>query len=115
MPDSITYWLKPDPHLQAVHVYIAIKAAAAGSGSGGAPDLAAVLSSQAAYVRESLGVDILPASQQPAEEVEVGREEHELGGEEARTEFTLVLTRPVGDSGSGGAAALARQLQQQAL
>lgn len=97
----------------AVHVYIELAAAAAAPG---APDVAAALASQAGYVRESLGVAILPASQRPAEEgEELGREQHELGGEEGKAEFTLVLTRPAGGGSSGGAVSLAGQLQQQAL
>lgn len=44
------------------------------------------------------------------------QEDHELGGEDGRAEFSLLLTRPAGSgSSSGGAAALAQQLQQQAL
>ncbi len=44
------------------------------------------------------------------------QEDHELGGEDGRAEFTLLLSRPAGSGGSGGAAAaLAQQLQQQAL
>jgi hypothetical protein len=109
----------------AVNVYIAIKAAAAadGSSSGGesaALDLSAVLASQAAYLRESLGVPVLPASQQPAEEAVLDSEEHELGGQEggAKAEFTLLLTRPAAAAAAAGGAAadgVARQLQQQAL
>lgn len=89
-------------------MYIEVTAAPAG-----APDLAAVLAAQAAYVQESLGVPILPSSQRPAEEgEELGREEHELAGEGgAAAQFTLVLTRP----GGSGAAAVAQQLQQQGL
>ena len=105
----------------AVNVYIAIKAAAAadGSSSGGesaALDLSAVLASQAAYLRESLGVPVLPASQQPAEEAVLDSEEHELGGQEGgpKAEFTLLLTRPATAAG-GAADGVARQLQQQAL
>lgn len=43
------------------------------------------------------------------------QEDHELGGEEGRAEFSLLLARPRGSGGSSGAAALAQQLQQQAL
>ena len=43
------------------------------------------------------------------------QEDHELGGEEGRAEFTLLLGRPASSGSSGGAAALAQQLQQQAL
>ncbi|PRW58449.1 isoleucine--tRNA cytoplasmic isoform B [Chlorella sorokiniana] len=97
----------------AVSVYIDLKPAAEGSA---ALDLTAVLTSQEGYVRESLGVPILPASQRPAEEEELAQEDHELGGEDGRAEFTLLLARPAGSGGSsGGAAALAQQLQQQAL
>lgn len=92
----------------AVHAYIELQPAPAGG-----PDLAAALSSQAAYVQESLGTPIQPASQRPAGEEELGREEHELGGDEGRAQFTLVLTRPGG--GGGGAAALAQQLGQAGL
>ena len=94
-----------------MHVYIDIRA-------GGSPDLAGVLSSQEAYVRESLGVPLQPAAAAPAGEAELAREEHELGGEEGKAEFTLLLTRPAGSGGSGGgggaADALAAQLRQQA-
>ncbi|KAI7845602.1 hypothetical protein COHA_000889 [Chlorella ohadii] len=97
----------------AVSVYIDLKPAAEGSA---ALDLTAVLASQDGYVRESLGTSILPASQRPAAEEELAREDHELGGEDGRAEFTLLLSRPAGSGGSGGAAAaLAQQLQQQAL
>lgn len=96
-------------------MYIDVKPAAAG-----APDLAAALSSQEEYVRSSLGVPIQPASQQPAEEAVLGSEEHSLGGDDGKAEFTLVLTRPGSGSGasgssSGGAAAAAAALQQAQL
>ena len=51
-------------------VYLEVKPAADGSA---ALDLAAVLASQEAYVRESLGVAIAPASQRPADEEELAR------------------------------------------
>ncbi|KAL4432409.1 hypothetical protein ABPG77_001708 [Micractinium sp. CCAP 211/92] len=95
----------------AVAVYIDVKPAAAG-----APDVAAALASQEEYVRSSLGVPIQPASQQPADEAVLGSEEHSLGGEEGKAEFTLVLARPGSSgSGSGGAAAAATALQQAQL
>jgi hypothetical protein len=114
------------PPVPAVNVYIAIKAAAAADSSSSssgesALDLSAVLASQAGYLRESLGVPVLPASQQPAEEAMLDSEEHELGGQEGgpKAEFTLLLTRPVAAAAAaaaGGAAdGVARQLQQQAL
>lgn len=94
-------------------MYIDIKPAAAG-----APDVAAALASQEEYVRSSLGAPIQPASQQPADEAVLGSEEHSLGGEEGKAEFTLVLTRPGssgGSGGGGGAAAAAAALQQAQL
>ena len=84
------------------------------SAAPGAPDVAAALASQEGYVRESLGAAILPASQQAAGQEVVGSEEHSLGGEDARVEFVLTLTRPAGGGGASVAAAAA-QLQQQAL
>ena len=73
---------------------------------------AAVLAGQEGYLREALGVPVLPASQQPAAEEVLGSEEHSLGGEEAKAEFTLTLTRPSGSGGAVDAAAAALRAQQ---
>lgn len=82
-----------------------------GAAAAGAPDVAAALAGQAAYVQDALGVPIQPAAQQPAAEEVLATEEHSLGGAAAAAEFTLRLTRPAGNGVAGAAAAL----QQQAL
>ena len=85
----------PPAHLlrPAVSVFIDIAAAA-----DGAPDLAAALSSQQAYIQDVLGdAAMQPASQLPATATVLESEAYALAGgsgeEGAKAEFTLLLTR----------------------
>ncbi|KAI3433769.1 hypothetical protein D9Q98_003575 [Chlorella vulgaris] len=98
-----------------VNIWVDFKAAPAG-----APDVAAALASQAGYVRDALGCPIQPCAQQPAEEEVLDSEDHALGGDEAKAEFKLCLTRPAGGgkpaaAAADGAAAATAALHQQAL
>lgn len=82
--------------------------------------MAAALASQAGYVRDALGCPIQPCAQQPAEEEVLDSEDHALGGDEAKAEFKLCLTRPAGGckpaaAAADGAAAATAALHQQAL
>ncbi|GAB4817754.1 hypothetical protein N2152v2_004800 [Parachlorella kessleri] len=63
-------------------------------GSESGTSLEAVLKSQTAYVRESLGCAILPARYQPPHAVVIAREAQSMGSEGDKVEFEVVLTRP---------------------
>lgn len=92
--------------------------AAADGSSAALGALLAVLGSQEEYVREALGVPILPASQLAAAAI-VATEQHAvpLGAVGEKVEFEVVLVRPagaagVGAAGDGGVDLAAAQLAQ---
>ena len=104
----------------AVEVYL--RGGISGNDEDGSPAAAleallAVLADQAAYVREALGMPILPASQLGSAADVIAAEEHSVpvGEEGQRAEFEVVLVRPAGGAAGGsrgGADGVAVQLRQ---
>jgi hypothetical protein len=90
----------------------ATDSSSASDADGSSAMLEAVLAAHSEYLKEALGVALLPVSQMPAGAVLLASEQQSVGGGEGpAAAFTAVLTKPFG----GGADAAAAQLASSSL